>query len=70
MPDDSFEIRFTLDDQAAGAGDRQALVDFVREEIRNILAVAELTHQGQPVRIDGFRLARDPETIEQVEADA
>ena len=74
MPDESspepFEIRFELDAEATGAGDQRALVDFVREEIRNILTVAELTHNGQPVRVDGFRLVRDPETIEPLETDA
>ena len=62
-----FEIRFKLDELAAGAGDRTALAEFVREEILNLLGVVELTYHGQPVRIDGFRLARDPETIEPLE---
>lgn len=62
-----FEIRFKLDALAKGAGDRTALVQFVREEILNLLAVAELTYHGRPVCIDGFRLVRDPETIEPLE---
>ena len=65
-----FEIRFQLNDQASGVGDRTALVEFVREQIHNLLAVAELTYHGQPVRIDGFRLVRDPEAIEALERES
>ena len=64
-----FEIRFELNDQAAGGGDRAALVEFVREQIQTLLSVAELTYRGRPVRVDGFRLVRDPETIEALEHD-
>jgi len=63
-PAEPFEFRFSLDDRATGAGGREDLVVFVREQIRTLLGVVELTHLGQPVRIDGFRLQRDPETVE------
>jgi len=57
-----FEFRFRLDDQTTGPGDREALVDFVREQIKALLVVAELTCRGQPVRVDGFRLHKDLDT--------
>ena len=57
-----YEFRFHLDRRTRGPGDRQALVDFVREQVKNLLIVAELTYQGQPVAVDGFRLYKDLDT--------
>ena len=57
-----YEFRFHLDESTPGPGDRQALVAFVREQIRSILIVAELTCDGKPVTVDGFRLYKDLDT--------
>lgn len=58
-----YEFRFRLDDQTTGPADRRALVDFVREQLRSLLIVAEPTYRGRPVRVDGFRLHRDPDVL-------
>ena len=70
--DDEFVFRFRLD--APGASEHGAhpdpLVELIRGELADLLRCAVLTYQGTRVRVDGFRLLREPDTQHAIFAEA
>ncbi len=70
--DDEFVFRFRLD--APSAAERGAhpdpLVELIRGELADLLRCAVLTQHGRRVRVDGFRLLRDPDTHHAIFAEA
>jgi hypothetical protein len=59
-----FIFRFSLDElpQAEPVyGD--ALTEMVREQLEALLDVVEVTRNGEPVAVDGFRFLNDPATV-------
>jgi len=49
-----------LESEDDGYGD--PLLELIRGQLADLLRAVVLTHRGRRVRVDGFRLLRDPDT--------
>jgi len=61
--EEDYIFRFPLEPQRPEeTGCDDPLVELIRGQLADLLDAVVLTHHGQRVRVDGFRLLQDPDT--------
>lgn len=60
-PADEYVWRFKLAGAHDAGPDGDALTEMVRQQVSALLRCVVLTHEGDEVRVSGFRLLCDPE---------
>lgn len=63
--EDDYIFRYPLEEQETG-GRRDSLLEMIRTQLESLLGLASLYQGGEDVKVDGFRLMNEGETIHSI----